>query len=96
MSTALIYYRSRAQAESPGWLSGVHGLFSASASSIDGRPELGPAFSMATVSRSDSSASGTRTRRPAFTDNAPVSVLLDFVDWLCARPAPLVLDFTNG
>lgn len=84
-----------ASSESPGRLSGVHGLFS-SASSIDGRPELGLAFSMATVSRSDSSASGTRTRHPASTDNAPVAFLLDFVDQLCARPAPLALAFRNG
>jgi len=84
-------------------MSGVHGLFTSSAPSIGGRPELGLAFNMASVSRSDSSASGTRRRRSASTDNAPVAVLLDWADQLCAvfRPATLVLatlvfDCTDG
>ena len=52
---------------------------------------------MANVSRPDTAASDTSTRRPT-SINAPVAVLLD-VDQLCAfflRPATLALEVTNG
>ena len=42
----------------------------------EGRPELGLAFNMASVSHSDISTYGTRSSRPISTDNAPVAVLL--------------------
>ena len=95
----LIYYPLSAYAASPSSMSGVHGLLPASASSTEGRPELGLAFNMASVSHSDISDYGTHSSHLVSTDNAPVAVFLHVVDRFCAlfRPATVLApDFTNG